>query len=302
MEFKKYQHVERYGTTEVDGIEVGTCYVFPKIDGTNSSVWLGSDGTIKAGSRNREINADSDNAGFYAAVSQDDRIKAYLSNYPSHRLFGEWLVPHSLKTYRDDAWRKFYVFDVCIDSDDADEFEYIPYYTYKPLLEEFGIEYLPPITILKNGNYDCFIKCLEKNVFLVQDGAGTGEGIVIKNYDFRNKFGKQIWAKIVTSEFKEKHSKAMGAPIVETRIVEQAIADKFVTSALIEKEYSKICVECDGWSSRLIPRLLNQVYYSLVTEDMWNIVKDFKNPKIDFRSLNAVTIAKIKAAKPDLFA
>ena len=41
MEFKKYQHIERLGTLEVEGIELGTCYVFPKIDGTNGSnlVW-----------------------------------------------------------------------------------------------------------------------------------------------------------------------------------------------------------------------------------------------------------------------
>lgn len=31
MSFIKYQHLERYGNTEVEGIEVGTCYVFPKI-------------------------------------------------------------------------------------------------------------------------------------------------------------------------------------------------------------------------------------------------------------------------------
>ena len=38
MEFKKYQHVERFGTTENEGIEFVTCYVFPMIDGTNGSI------------------------------------------------------------------------------------------------------------------------------------------------------------------------------------------------------------------------------------------------------------------------
>lgn len=41
MEFRKYQHVERFGTVETENIQVGVCYIFPKIDGTNSSVWLG---------------------------------------------------------------------------------------------------------------------------------------------------------------------------------------------------------------------------------------------------------------------
>ena len=302
MEFRKYQHVERYGVTEVDGIEVGTCYVFPKIDGTNSSVWLGEDWTLRAGSRTRELTTEADNAGFYAAIGQDDRVRSFLQKYPNHRLFGEWLVPHSLRTYRDDAWRKFYVFDVCLDTDNETGLEYIPYDIYKPWLDEFGIDYLAPIAIIKNGNYETFIRCLEQNIFLVKDGAGVGEGVVIKNYDFYNKFGRQTWAKIVTSEFKEKHHKEMGAPAFENKVVEQGIVDKYVTSALVDKEYSKITVECDGWSSRLIPRLLSQVFYALVTEEMWNIVKEFKNPKVDFKMLNAITIGKIKMVKPELFA
>jgi hypothetical protein len=34
-DFVKYQHIERYGVDEVNGIDIGTCYIFPKIDGTN---------------------------------------------------------------------------------------------------------------------------------------------------------------------------------------------------------------------------------------------------------------------------
>ena len=51
--FVKYQHVERFGNLEVQNIELGQCYIFPKIDGTNASVWL-EDGDVKAGSRTRE--------------------------------------------------------------------------------------------------------------------------------------------------------------------------------------------------------------------------------------------------------
>ncbi len=51
-EFRKYMHVERYGNDEVQGIEIGTCYIFPKLDGTNGSVWL-QDDQVCCGSRNR---------------------------------------------------------------------------------------------------------------------------------------------------------------------------------------------------------------------------------------------------------
>ena len=62
--FVEYQHVAKLGTTEVEGIENGTCYVFPKIDGTNASIWY--DGKVRFGSRKRELSLDFDNAGFMA--------------------------------------------------------------------------------------------------------------------------------------------------------------------------------------------------------------------------------------------
>lgn len=135
LEFKKYQHIGRFGTDEVDGIQYGECLVFYKIDGSNGSVWLGEDGEIKAGSRTRELTLENDNAGFYEYILSNGRIKEYLLKHPNHRLFGEWLVKHSLKTYRDDSWGKFYIFDVCLDRDDG-ELEYLPYDFYQSWLVE----------------------------------------------------------------------------------------------------------------------------------------------------------------------
>ncbi len=302
MEFKKYQHIERFGTDEVDGIEIGVTYVFPKIDGTNASVWLDSKGNLKAGSRNRELTLDNDNQGFYNTVIQNNNIKAYLNTHPTHRLFGEWLVPHSLKTYRNDAWRKFYIFDVCLDKEDGG-LEYIPYDIYKPMLDEFNLDYIPPIAIIKNATYENFIKCLEKNVFLIEDGRGIGEGIVIKNYDYINKYKQQTWAKIITNEFKEKHYKEMGAPVIEAeKMIEEKIVDQFCTEAFVEKEYAKIVNEKGGWQSKYIPELLRRVFCELIKEESWNIVKEYKYPKIDYKILNTLVIRKIKDVKREVFA
>ncbi|MGL5331146.1 MAG: RNA ligase family protein, partial [Peptostreptococcaceae bacterium] len=168
MEFKKYQHIERFGRGEVRNIELGTCYVFPKIDGTNAQVYL-RDGELKAGSRNRELSLEQDNAGFYAAMLENDKINAYLKKHPTHRVFGEWLVPHSLKTYRDDAWRRFYIFDVCLDKEDG-TLEYIPYDIYKVWLEEFDLDYVSPLKIVNNGSYEHFVHELENNNFMIKNG------------------------------------------------------------------------------------------------------------------------------------
>ncbi|KKL81721.1 hypothetical protein LCGC14_1991930 [marine sediment metagenome] len=305
MEFKKYQHIERFGTMKVEGIEFGTCYVFPKIDGTNGSAWPDGDG-IRYGSRNRELTGDFDNSGFLAENITNQAICEFFMMHPNLRLFGEWLIPHSLKIYREDAWRKFYVFDVVRDLPkelpSGEKFEYLTYEEYQPLMEEFTIDYIPCIAKYNNGNYEAFLSCLKGNNFLVEDGKGDGEGIVIKNYAYKNKYGRTTWAKIVTSEFKEKHEKTMGPAEKSARIAaEEHIVEKYCTAALVEKVYSKIVAECEGWSSKFIPRLLNTVYYELVTEECWNFIKEYKNPIVNFKRLLQLIIVKIKQTKPELF-
>lgn len=296
MSFIKYQHLERYGNTEVEGIEVGTVYVFPKIDGTNGSVWY-EHGTLRCGSRNRELAPDNDNQGFMNAMMADAAVLRYVMANEQHILYGEWLVPHTLKTYSDDAWRRFYVFDVF----DRNKERLLSYDEYSPAAIAAGLNVIPPIAIIKNGSIDHFTECLSKANYLVKDGEGQGEGIVLKNYDYHNRYGRQTWAKIVSNEFKAKHHLEMGAPVVGCEIVEEKIVAKYVTQALVDKVHAKIVNEMDGWSSKYIPRLLHTVYYDLVTEETWNFVKEFKSPKIDFKVLSHYTTARIKELRKELF-
>ena len=296
MSFIKYQHLERFGNTEVEGIEIGTVYVFPKIDGTNGSVWQHND-MMCCGSRTRELTLDNDNAGFFNAMVKDNAVARYIREHPQHILYGEWLVPHTLKTYNDDAWRRFYVFDVF----DRNKERLLSYDEYSPAAIAAGLNVIPPIAIIKNGSEEHFTQCLAKANYLVKDGEGQGEGVVLKNYDYKNKYGRQTWAKIVGNEFKAKHHLEMGAPVVGCEIVEEKIVAKYVTQALVDKVHAKIVNEMDGWSSKYIARLLHTVYYDLVTEETWNFVKEFKSPKIDFKVLSHYTTARIKELRKELF-
>ena len=294
MEFKKYQHLERFGTTEVKDINIGECWIFPKIDGTNASVWS-DNGVIQSGSRNRHLDVGEDNAGFREWARQSMELNSFIDAYPNIRLYGEWLVPHTLKTYTEDAWRDFYVFDV------RDGEEYLSYPEYSKMLEEHGVTCIPPICKVVNPSYERLVGQLEKNAYMIKDGEGAGEGIVIKNYNYKNKFGRTVWAKIVRNEFKVKNQKVHGvAEIKEKKCVEEVIVREFVTESLVGKEFAKIENE-DGWSSRFIPRLLNVIYYSLVSEECWNFVKKHKDPTIDFRFLKQLTTQRIKEFKPELF-
>lgn len=302
MDFVKYQHIERIGTEEVEGLLIGKCYVFYKIDGTNGQVYLNQDGAVECGSRKQILNAENTNQGFWNHVQETPAYAEYLAKYPTHKLFGEWLVPHSLKTYRETAWRNFYVFDV-VTVDDQNGGQYLTYEEYSVLLDKFGIKYIPPICTMENPTVDRLVALLDKTgEFLVKDGCGLGEGIVIKNYQYRNQFGRQIWGKIVRTEFKEAHVKEMGVPnlLVEPEI-EKKIVDKYITSALVEKELNKIKTDAGHWESKYIPRLLETVFYCLMTEEAYNFVKEFKMPTIDSKRLKNYCILRTKELATNVF-
>lgn len=301
--FEKYMSLKRFGTDEVDGIEFGECYIFPKIDGTNASCWI-ENGEIFAGSRNRLLNETSkgDNAGFCKWVKNQDNIKSLLKNYPHLRLFGEWLVPHSLKTYRDECWKRFYIFDVYNHATN----KFMRFEEYSMLLDEFNVDYIPVLWKIKNPTIDKLLDLLPKNQYLIKDGCGSGEGLVIKNYNFENKYGRVTWAKLITNEFREKHVKEMGCANIETqKTVEELITDKYFTESFIEKEYNKILLQLENkglkWSSKNIPELLGRLWSEFVKEESYNFIKQFKNPKIDFKVLQRLCTIKIKNTLSELF-
>lgn len=303
MQFREYQHVERFGMPEVEQINFGRCFVFPKIDGTNVSAWLGDDGKIHAGGRHRELTLENDNAGFLSYIRKHEGVNRFLKAFPRFRLYGEWLVPHSLETYREECWKRFYVFDVVFENTWGN-LTYLPYPEYKEILDDYGIDYIPVLAIIDCPTEGQLVSYLDKNVYLVKDGHGFGEGIVIKNYDFLSRNGKVVWAKMVRSEFKEIHARKM----MDTRkalagqmSVERKIVDKYVTQALCQKERAKLENATGKGMKSIIPMLLYNVYDCLLREDTHHFVMEFGNPTIDFKLVRYLCERKVKDSCGDLF-
>jgi hypothetical protein len=269
--FQKYPHLERLGADDVEGILEGKVYV---------------DGTLGTGSRRRVVTPGDDNQGFAAYIAEHAALyREVFKWYPDWRLYGEWLVPHSLKTYRNDAWRRFYVFDV----QGMITQEFFQYEDYEQRLRDMGLDFIPIQAVVTNPTQEWLIKQLEANTYLIRDGEGVGEGIVLKRYDFVNKYGRTTWAKIVRNEFREKHKEEMGvSPVVMYN------QEYEMSLMLTEHVIQKVIAELQPWSSRNIPQLLGRVWHEFVTEEMWAILKKYKNPTINFKALHRFVIQRTK--------
>ena len=326
MNYLKYQHIVKLGSPEVTNIQFGVTYVFPKLDGTNSIVYYKQDAlgqkNIAAGSRNRELSLDNDNAGFYSFISQSENMINFVNENQNLIIYGEWLVPHTLRTYVNTAWRKFYIFDVVRLNDDG-SITYLPYEEYLEMFdnENFkndGIEVIPPLAKITNGSDESYYKMLEKNTYLLPDQPDVyGEGIVIKNYNYVNRFGHTIWAKIVRNDFKANNHKVFGPPEIENKITEQKIIEMAITAELLDKEIWKILMQdanmnnteigveyniMDFWDRKKhIPKLFGIFWYTILTEELPSIIIKLKNPTINFKVLHQFMILKLKALKPQLF-
>lgn len=325
MKYNKYQHIEKLGREEVKGLLDGEVFCFPKIDGTNACLFLDDDGNLCAGSRKRQLSLEQDNAGFYAWALQQPEYKAYLEAHPTHILYGEWLVKHTIKTYADEAWNKFYVFDVfqlnwdensafvskdenggiLIDFDclEQDQTKYLSYDVYKPMLEEYGIEYIPVMTVLEHPSMDDIAKLAKENHYLIPDKNNIGEGIVCKRYDFKNKYGRTTWGKFVAEEFFHKKEKLRTKNHQVKSGFEAKVAQEYITDAVIKKEYAKIQNEFPNASqNEMIGRVLNAVYETFLIEDLLTVVRKNKHCTINFQYMKKQSDNRVKAVlKDELF-
>ena len=289
----KYQHVERLDpdNIEVQGLLNGKVYIQPKIDGTNTSVWM-QDGKLCFGKRSQAMGEGDDNRGVKAKYQNDEKLMEFFRQHPDVIIYGEWLVKHTISTYLASAWNKLYIFDVCREDADGNIIEYIPYDVYSEWFYKCGISdyIIPMLDVLENPTIDDLQKYVEGNHYLLPDNQ-IGEGIVIKRYDYVNPYGRITWGKIVRSEFKVKSRSPFkgNEDTIEAQIVEDMFTPEFVL-----KEYAKI-KELPGLDSKtIIPRTIGTIPYVFVTEEIGTIVKKYKKPTINFSKLYKLCESRIK--------
>lgn len=300
MSFKKYMHVERLDSEEVEGLLDYCCDIQPKLDGANASIWW-DNGEICCGSRNNQLSPENTLSGFYEWV-QENKERFRFAEQEGLIIYGEWLIPHAFRGYREDAWRKFYIFDGY-----KKDKGYIDFSNFKLKYEIYIGDLLVPVigfidTEWINGDSDyqkgmggyAFPKeALDQCTWLLKEGE-KHEGVVIKRHTFFNKYGRQTWAKYVREDFK---CKSQLEKIDRSENIESKIVYQYVTDHLIEKEIAKVRVAkgLDQNDISILGESLGKVWHSVINEELWNILKKFKCPTINFGKLKAKCDQKVKA-------
>lgn len=280
MEYRSYNKIHRIGKEDVDGILCGQCYVQEKLDGANSVIFLKDDGSLGLGSRNRELSEEESFNGFREYIEGHAGIRSLLRDNPEWILYGEWLVRHSIP-YPETAYKKFYLFDIKV----GDRFltlDEVYNHAHKYEIEVphlFGLYENPTAEQLKE-------LCGQSKV------GEVGEGIVIKNFDFVNKWGRTEYAKLVTEKFKEVNAITFGGNNKHSESYwEMFIVNKYLTLGRVQKVMNKIQPLID---KRLdlehTPRIAGTVIHDMITEEAYEIFK--KVPVVDNNRLRRLAMKK----------
>ena len=272
-EIKKYTDIIRLGHRSTVGVlnEGDYITITEKLDGANASLKLNEENKIDGFSRNGPVNESNTLRGYYNWIK--DNIKPELLN-PKYRYFGEYLASHKIQ-YKPECYQKFYLFSIYDDdlqeylSDDITESEAI----------RLGLNIVP---ILYKGQYISF-EHLMSFVGKSDMAINFGEGIVVKNVKYKDKYGHQCFVKLVHEEFveiqKQKPPKDPNRPATP----EQEFANMCVTKARVDKMLYKLVdegvLESDFGieDMRLILQNLgNRIYEDILKEESDSLPENYE--------------------------
>ena len=284
--FRAYEKLKRLGKEETAGILNGLCYIQEKIDGANTSIWL-EDGEIVCGSRRRKL-GDEDFNGFVDYVKNNEAIRKYLELNPDHKLYGEWLVRHTI-SYVEVAYRKFYLFDIWNGE------EYLNPKRVNEIALNNGIKTVTLFDVIENPTQEQVEEYVGKTVL-----GEKGEGVVIKNPDFVNTFGDKCFAKVVSEKFKEDNGIVFGGNNKHSDVYwETYISNKYITLPRVKKIMDKLQPEInEELDFKHTPRVINMAYHDMLQEEIWEIAK--KVGDVNFKSLKRICLKKASYIYKDI--
>lgn len=169
MEHKKFMNIQRIKPDIVSGFEVGDKIVIQeKIDGANAAIRYDAEtDSIVAQSRKHILNTSNNLRGFYEWSQSLDKELVASGLGDDIVLFGEWLVPHTVK-YPDEKYNQFYVYDAYNTKSE----EYLPQCTVEAIADVLNLNYIP---VFYRGEFQSWEHCYSF-VGKTEMGGEYGEG------------------------------------------------------------------------------------------------------------------------------
>lgn len=198
-EIKKYTDIIRYGKAGTQDVikEGDYISITEKIDGANASFCLDNENPLDVScySRNQPLTEENRLRGYYDwIINNITPIKEKLN--PNYRYIGEWLVSHKV-VYKEDAYYNFYLFSIW----DEENEQYLHDDIVKAESKRLGLK---TPEYFYEGEYISFEHLMnfvgKSNLTLEPN---TGEGVVVKNVNYTDRFGKQMFVKLVSEKFAE---------------------------------------------------------------------------------------------------
>lgn len=196
MEQKKYHKIIRYGHKSTQDVLNKGDYIIiqEKIDGANASFAV-INGELKCWSRNRELNESNTLEGFYEWVQQNVQVQKLLEGVV---YFGEWTAQH--KVSYEGYMKQFFLYDIY----NLHLEEYVSFSMVRDEAKRLGLQLIP---VFFEGEFESFEQLMSyvgrTDLGGKLKGKPTGEGIVVKNVNYRDEFGKQVFVKLVIDGFRE---------------------------------------------------------------------------------------------------
>lgn len=280
MEQKKYHSIVRMGHRSTKNVfnNRSNIIIQEKIDGANASFRLGSN-SLESYSRNRKLDEDANLNGFYEWVLENVNKDKVNENYI---YFGEWLNPHKVKYEK--YMHQFFLFDVY----DTSLEKYVEFNIVKEQAEILNINLVP---VFYEGLYKGF-EHLESFIGKTNlDGRlgdkTMGEGIVVKNVDYIDRFGRQLFVKLVADEFREVQKQKAPKNPNRPKTKLELFAESVITVARVEKAIYNLIDEkviSKDWSIEdmgIVLRNINPILYEdVLKEESEMIPKDSKERDI----------------------
>lgn len=294
-EIKKYTDVVRYGKSSTNGVlqEGDIISITEKIDGANAS--FRKDETNQLGvscySRNQPLDENNTLSGYYGWVIDNIvPIKDKLND--KYIYYGEWLVKHKV-IYKDECYKKFYMFSIW----DIEKEQYLSDEIVQAEAERLGLTTTNYFYIGEFKSFEHLMSFVGKSDMTLE--PNTGEGIVVKNVNYFDNYGRQMFVKLVSDKFAEvQKQKLPKNPNIDSPVIElvksvltkprvEKIMYKLVDEGILKEDYA---IENMGL---ILKSLGSRVYEDIMKEES-DLFAEYEEDKIKrICGKNLPTIVKV---------